>query len=143
MSQGTRAHQVAMYAVYESPLQMLCDLPTEYIKDDVTARFISRFPTTWDETKAIAGKVGEYVVIARRKGEIWYLGIMTDEAQTLEVPLSFLGGGAFTMDVFKDGKNASRMAEDYDTESKEVNAQTTLSLTIPTGGGYAAVITKK
>ncbi len=143
MSNGTRAHQVAMYAVYESPLQMLCDSPTDYIQDDVTARFISRFPTTWDETKAIAGKVGEYVVIARRKGDTWYLGIMTDEAKTLEVPLSFLKEGSFTMDVFKDGKNANRMAEDYDTESKEVNAKTTLSLTIPIGGGYAAVITKK
>ena len=143
MSQGTRAHQVAMYAVFESPLQMLCDLPTEYIKDDVTARFISRFPTTWDETKAIAGKVGEYVVIARRKGDTWYIGIMTDEAKTLEVPLSFLNEGSFNMDVFKDGKNANRMAEDYDTESKEVNAKTTLSLTIPTGGGYAAIFSIK
>ena len=111
MSQGTRIHQLAMYVVYESPLQMLCDSPSNYYREPDMMDFLSRVPTTWDETRALEGKVGEYVLLARRKGKDWYLGGMNNEnPRELEVGLSFLPPGAFTADIYTDGINAGRFA---------------------------------
>src|SRR5690606_18294190 len=114
MSLGTRAHQVAMYAVFESPLQMLCDSPTLYSNEPEVTRFISQFPSVWDETRVLAGEVGDYIVVARRSGKAWYLGAMTDwTARELELDFSFLGKGKYKIDILEDGVNADKHAQDY------------------------------
>lgn len=144
MSLGTRAHQMAMYVVYEAPLQMLCESPSRYYEEQETVDFISKIPTTWDETKVLAGKVSDYIVVARRKGDIWYIGGMTDwTARTLELDLSFLGDGTFQVEIFEDGINADRYAEDYATEKINITASDKLPLEMASGGGWSAIITKQ
>ena len=113
MSLGTRAHQVAMYVVYEAPLQMMCESPTIYYREQETVDFITKIPTVWDETHVLEGAVSDYIVVARRKGDRWYIGAMTDwSSRKFEINLSFLKNN-YKMEVFKDGINASRNAEDY------------------------------
>ena len=114
MALGTRCQQLAMYVVYESPLQMLSDSPTNYEREPESLEFLREVPTTWDESKALGGKISEYVVIARRSGSDWYIGAMSDwTARDLDIDLSFLPAGNFTMEAYQDGVNADRMASDY------------------------------
>ncbi len=144
MSQGTRCHQLAMYVVYESPLQMLCDSPSRYEKESEAMEFLSRVPTTWDETRVLDAKVSDYAVVARRKGEDWYLGAMTDwTARSFEVKLDFLGPGSFDALIFRDGANASRFASDYKKEAARVAQGDVLKLDLAPGGGWAAVLSHK
>jgi hypothetical protein len=141
MSQGTRAHQAALYVVFESPLQMLCDSPSHYLREAEFTAFIAAVPTVWDETVGLAASVGEYAAVARRSGEKWYIGAITDwTARTLEAPLKFLGGGRYRMKVFADGVNADRIARDYRTETREVTRDDTVALRMAPGGGWAAVL---
>lgn len=141
MSQGTRAHQAALYVVFESPLQMLCDSPSHYLREAEFTAFIAAVPTVWDETVGLAASVGEYAAVARRSGEKWYIGAITDwTARTLEAPLKFLGGGRYRMTVFADGVNADRIARDYRTETREVTRDDTVALRMAPGGGWAAVL---
>jgi len=97
----TRAHQLAMYVVYDSPLQMLSDTPSAY-RGEPGAEFLKVVPATWDETKVLDGKIGEYVVIARRRGSDWFLGAMTDGPRKLTIPLGFLPDGSFDATVYAD-----------------------------------------
>ena len=144
MSQGTRCHQVAMYVVYESPLQMLCDLPSLYYKDNQTTEFIAKIPSVWDETIVLKGKVGDYIAIARRKGDTWYVGAMTDwSPRQMEIDLSFLPESEYSMEVMKDGVNAGKNAEDYAKENLSVNQESKLKIQLAPGGGWAAILTKK
>lgn len=144
MSQGTRAHQVAMYVVYEAPLQMLCESPSRYYKEQETVDFIVQIPTTWDETIVLHGSIGDYIALARRKGDKWYLGAMTDwTPRELEINLSFLKEGTFRMEVFKDGINADRFAEDYILKILEVNKSSKISVQMAAGGGWTAIISKQ
>lgn len=144
MGIGTRAHEVAKYVVYESALQMYCDSPSRYLKELETTEFITRIPSVWDETVGLAGKTGDYVAIARRSGDTWFLGAMTDENErTLEVELSFLGEGDFRAEVFKDGVNASQFAEDYQLVEESVAAGDTLEIPMAAGGGWTAIFTKR
>lgn len=144
MSLGTRAHQVAMYVVYESPLQMLCESPSRYYKEQETVEFITKIPTTWDETIVLHGKIGDYIAVARRKGDKWYIGAMTDETErTLDLDLSFLKKGTYTMEIFKDGINAKRFAEDYKIETIEVDPQSKITATMSSGGGWSGIISLK
>lgn len=144
MSQGTRCHQVAMYMVYESPLQMLCDAPSAYLRDELAAQFISEIPTVWDETKVLHGKIADYIVVARRSGKRWYIGGMTDwTSRSLEIDLSFLGEGTYAIKVMKDGINASKYGQDYRIETKEVNQNSTIQLDMAPGGGWAAILTRE
>ncbi len=114
MSLGTRCHQLAMYAVYESPLQMLADSPTNYLAEAETMEFLRGFPTTWDETRVLDGRIGDYIVVARRRGMDWFVGAMTDWApRELDVDLSFLTGGRWNMVAFADGPDADRVASSY------------------------------
>ena len=113
MSQGTRCHQLAMYVVFEAPLQMLADSPTNYAREPDAMAFLSAVPTTWDETRALDGRIADYVVVARRSGADWYVGAMTDwTARDLEVDLSFLPAGKYTLESWEDGLNANRRGED-------------------------------
>lgn len=143
MSQGTRAHQAAMYIVYESPLQMLADNPSNYLKEPAYTQFISQMPTAWDTTIALQGGTGEYVAVARRKGEKWYIGAMTNwSSRELSVTLSFLAPGSnYSMQVLEDGPNAQQHAADYKISTRKVAAGEKLSIPMSGGGGWSAVLT--
>lgn len=144
MTMGTRAHQVAMYVVYEAPLQMMCESPSTYYKEQETVDFITQIPTVWDKTVVLHGSVGNYIVVARKKGDKWFIGGMTDaDARALPIDLSFLGEGNFSMEVFSDGINAEAFAQDYKKEIIAVNKNTKVTAKMASGGGWSAIITQK
>lgn len=144
MSQGTRCRQLATYVIFESPFNMLCDAPSNYMNEKECTEFISRVPTVWDETVSLDGKVSEYVAIARRHGDEWYIGALTNwTPRELELDLSFLGDGSYTLELFKDGVNADRAARDYKKEVIPVPASRKLKIKMAPGGGYAARIQKR
>lgn len=139
MSQGTRCHQLAMYVVYESPLQMLCDSPSHYLREPQVMEFLAAVPTVWDETLVLDGKVGDLVVVARWDGQDWYLGAMTDwEPREVEVQLDFLGEGEYEALIFEDGINAGRYAGDFRVQKRIVKGTDKLKIKMASGGGYAA-----
>jgi alpha-glucosidase len=141
VSQGTRCHQVAMYIVYEAPLQMLSDNPTVYMKEQESVNFISSVPTTFDETIALDGKVSEFAAIARRKGDTWYVGAMSNwNARDVMIDFSFLKPGNYEAEIFKDGINADRDATDYKREVIKISPGQKLKVHLSTGGGWAARI---
>ena len=141
MSLGTRAHQLAMYVVYEAPLQMLADSPSHYLREPDVMMFLGAVPAVWDETRVLAAKLGDYVCIARRKGQNWYVGAMTDwTGRTLDIDLSFLPAGRFRMLAYQDGPNAERMGHDYKMSTTSVDKATKLKITLASGGGWAAQI---
>jgi len=143
MSQTTRAQQLAMYVVYESPLQMLADSPSQYRRAAPTAMdFLTAVPTVWDETRALKAQVGAYVVVARRRGPAWYLGAMADgEARTMSVDLSFLEEGPrYRMTTWTDGPNAARYAEDTRKRTRAVSAGETVTIEMASAGGFVARI---
>jgi alpha-glucosidase len=141
MALGTRCHQLAMYVVYEAPLQMLSDSPSEYLREPAIMDFLGPVPTTWDDTRVLDARIAEYVLLARRNGSDWYVGAMTDwTPRDLEVDLSFLGEGNFTIDAYQDGANADRKASDYQRTTLPVNNTTKLKIHVAPGGGWAARI---
>ena len=144
MSQGTRCRQLAQYVVFESPLNMLCDSPSNYSKETECMEFISTVPTVWDETRALCGEVGKYIAMARRSGEEWYVGGMTDwNERTLTLDLSFLPQGAYSVELYRDGVNADRRASDYKKEAFDLPLNGLLKVKMAPGGGFAAKIVKK
>ncbi len=144
MSQGTRCHQLAMYVVYHAPLQMLSDNPTIYMREQECTEFITKIPTTFDETEPLGGEVAEYVALARRKGSTWYVGAMSNwDARTITLDLHFLGAGTYTATIFKDGINADRDATDYKKEVRTLSSGDSLTIQLSTGGGWAARIEKQ
>ena len=141
MALGTRCHQLAMYVVYESPLQMLADSPSNYLREPQIMEFLGPVPTVWDETRVLDAKIAEYVVLARRSGSDWYIGAMTDwDPRDLEVNLSFLPPGSFTMDAYQDGVNADRYAGDYKKTRTPVTRTARFKIHLAPGGGWAARI---
>ena len=144
MSQGTRCRQLATYVIFESPFNMLCDAPSNYRREKECTEFISNIPTIWDETVSLDGKVSEYVAIARRHGNDWYIGALTNwTPRELDLDLSFLGEGDYTLELFKDGINADRAARDYKKEVIPVPTDRKLKIRMAPGGGYAARIQKR
>ena len=143
MSQGTRCHQLAMYTVFEAPLQMLADNPSSYQKERESTGFIDAVPTTFDKTVALDGKVGEYVSIARKKGDTWYVGAMTGwTPRTLKIDLSFLGKGTYQAMIFEDGVNADKDGTDYIYKTVNVTAGDQLNAAMAPGGGWTARFVK-
>ncbi|RKD98725.1 glycoside hydrolase family 97 protein [Marinifilum flexuosum] len=142
MSMGTRCHQLAMYVAYESPLQMLCDNPSNYRKEPECMKFLSAVPAVWDETKVLDAKISDYLLLARRKGNEWYLGAMTDwDARTLQFDLSFLPKGKkYKMTIYQDGINADRNATDFKMKEIIVDHTFQYDLKMAPGGGMAAMI---
>ncbi len=141
MSQGTRCRQLALYVVLESPLNMLCDTPSNYLREPESTDFIAAIPTVWDETIVLDGKMGDYIVTARRKGDVWYVGGLTDwTSRSIEVDLSFLGEGLRQAELFKDGVNAHRTARDYKRETIQVSGTDKLKIHLAPGGGFALKI---
>jgi alpha-glucosidase len=140
--QTTRGQAVAMYVVYDSPFQMVSDSPDAYKNADGTwadgAEFIQNVPTSWDETRVLAGDIGQYIVTARRKGDVWYIGAMTNEdGRTIELPLSFLGKGNYAAHLQQDGADVTHLAITDLTS----DAGHSLSLTLAPSGGAVAVLT--
>jgi alpha-glucosidase len=154
MSQGTRCHQLAMYVVYESPLQMLADSPSNYLKEPESLAFLSSVPVVWDETRVLSAAIGEHILIARRSGRDWYVAALTSwTPRDLEVPLSFLAGstgpgaagsktaaGQWEAEIFTDGPNADRVGVDYAREKRTVSAADRLTIHLAPGGGFVARI---
>ena len=143
MSQGTRCRQLAEYVIFDAPLTMLCDSPSNYKAESECLKFITGVPTVWDETVALDGKAGEYAAIARRKGDTWYVGAITDwNARDLTLDLSFTGG-AYIVETFSDGANAHRAARDYRHQWSGFPEDGKVSLHMAPGGGWAAILRKQ
>lgn len=140
-SMGTRAHQAACYVVFDSPFTMLCDAPTEYDREPEYTSFIASIPTVFDETRIVAGRMGESIVTARRKGNDWYVGALTNwDGRTLQIPLSFLEEGkGYEAELLEDGINAGKRASDYRI-SKQGNLDNTSTLTLEMASGGGAVL---
>jgi alpha-glucosidase len=141
---GTRVNQMAYYVAFESGIQMLCDNPTLYYRSADCTEFITSVPTTWDETKALAATVGEIDVVAKRKGNKWFIGGITNgKEKTREVELNFdflEKGKVYNMTYFEDGINAGRQAMDYRRKTKQVKAGDKMTITMVRNGGFAAVL---
>jgi len=143
LTKGTRCNQMAQFVVFEVPVQMLSDSPTSYYKEQECTDFITSIPTVFDETVPIAGKVGEYVAVARRKDKTWFIGAMTNrQEREITVDFSFLEEGTYTMEVFKDGINANRIATDYKKGTLEITKDKTIQIKLAQGGGWVARISK-
>ncbi len=143
-AQGTLAHQLAMYVVYDAPLVMLSDMPSAYQKEPAALEMLSAVPTTWDETVGVDGRIGEWVVEARKKGDEWWIGAMTDwSARTLEVPLAFTGGGSWEASLWTDGRNADKVGTDYRRSTQSVEGTGVLRLALAPGGGAAVRLRRK
>ena len=140
MSQGTRCRQLAEYVIFESPFNMLCDSPSNYLQEDECTKFIASVPTTWDETIVLDGKVGEYLVVARKKGYKWYIGAITNwEERNMEVDITALKSGAKSGKIFRDGPNANRVGKDYVTEQLQIWGNT-IKFHLAKGGGAVVVL---
>jgi alpha-glucosidase len=141
MSKGTRCQQLAEYVVFHAPLQMLSDNPTTYMREQECTNFITKIPTTFDETVPLDGKVAEYVALARRKGDTWFVGAMTNwTPRELTIDCSFLPPGNYEAEVFKDGLNSDRDGTDYKRELIKVKSSDKLKIQLYGGGGWAARI---
>ena len=141
MCQGTRAHQLAMYAVYEVPLAMVSDYPEAY-KNQPEFEFIERVPTVWDDTKVLNGMPGKYITIARQHGDTWYLGSMTNwETRDMQVAVDFLGEGEYEAKVFADGPDADKVPTSVSISNKRVKRGDKLNAHLAPGGGCAVIFT--
>lgn len=140
MAQGTRAHQLAMYVVYESPLVMVSDYPEAY-EGQPGLEFIEKVPVVWDDTKVLAGEPAKFVAIARRSGDGWWIGAMTNwDGRDLDLPLDFLGAGEYTATVFADGPAAATEGTSLDIAKRTVRAGDRLTLKLAPGGGAAIIL---
>ena len=143
-SAGTRVHQMALMSLYEAPLQMLCDSPTQYRRNLECFTFMAAVPTTWDETVGLAGDVDSYAAVARRKGDVWYVSAIGSwNPQEIRIDTSFLGDGAWKADIFEDGINADRDATDYVRRRETVTAGEKMTLRLAPGGGWTARFARK
>lgn len=140
MSVGTRCNQMAMFVVFEAPLQMLCDNATVYYKEAECTEFISKVPVIWDDTKVLGAKAGDYIALARKHGNEWFVGCMNDaSARELTLDFSFLDvNKTYEAEIFQDGINADREAKDYKKISKSVKKGDIIKVKLVTGGGWVA-----
>lgn len=143
MSQGTRAHQVAEYIVFDSPLVMLADAPSAYIKEQETTDFISSIPSVFEDTKILSGEIGKYIVTARRNGEVWYIGGLNGhEQRSVRLDLSFIENKS-AVTIFRDGTNSNKIGEDYIMEKINIPDNGKIDVDMTDGGGFAIIVGKK
>ncbi|MFD2571288.1 glycoside hydrolase family 97 protein [Spirosoma soli] len=141
LAKGTRSNQLAQFVVFEAPFQMLSDSPTTYIKEQECTDFMTKIPAAFDETVPLDGKVGEYAALARKKGDSWFVGAMTNwTARDLTLDFSFLPAGNYQVEVFRDGINADRDGTDYKKEVTKISSGQKLPIHLAPGGGWAARI---
>lgn len=141
MSQGTRCRQLAEYVIFDSPLTMLCDSPSNYMREVECIRFIASVPTVWNDTKVLDGQIGEYIAVARRSGEEWFIGAMTNWSSrelSLEIPIADTNN--YEIELFQDGINADRAAQDYKRRVIPLPTNRRLKISLAPGGGWAARI---
>ena len=144
MSPGTRCHQLGMYVVFESPLQMLSDNPSNYYREPECMKFLQAVPSVWDDTKVLDAKVSDYILVARRSANTWYVGAMTDwNPRSLQLDLGFLEAGNYKIQIWKDGVNADKHASDFKMEEMNVTNTSKVKIDMAPGGGWVAIITKK
>ncbi|MDE6217338.1 glycoside hydrolase family 97 protein [Bacteroides sp.] len=140
-SVGTRCHQLGMYVIYESPLQMLCDSPSNYLREPECMEFLSQVPVVWDETRVLKAAVGEYVVVARRSGDTWFIGGMAGaKGQKFEIDLDFISKKNKTLTYWEDGVNVDLNANDFARRSRKVQQGNKITINMYDGGGYVAII---
>jgi alpha-glucosidase len=143
-SQGTRCHEIALFVVYESPLQMLCDNPSNYMREKECLEFLSDVPTIWDTTVVPDAKVADYAIVARRSGNDWYIGAITDaSSRDFSIDFSFLGRGNYQIEYYKDGVNADRYPADYKKVITDVKSSDKIDIHLFPAGGWAAKISRK
>ncbi len=143
-SQGTRVHQMALYVVFESPLQMLADSPSNYMKEQECTDFLVNIPVVWDNLKVLNAKIGDYVLLARQSHNEWFIGALTDwSSREMEVDLSFLPSGEYKMEIFQDGINADRHAQDYKHLVTSVKSGDKIKIALAPGGGWVARLSSK
>jgi alpha-glucosidase len=144
MGQGTRAHSMALFVVLESPMQMLPDSPSDYYKEQECTEFISTIPTEWENLKVLHAKIGEHTVVARKSGENWYIGAITDwKAKSFDIDLDFLDDANYTIEYIEDGINADTRAIDYMKKSRSVSNIGTIQINLAPGGGWIAKVIKE
>jgi alpha-glucosidase len=143
-SQGTRVHQMALYVIYESPLQMLSDSPTNYMREQECTDFLVKIPVVWDELKVLDAKIGDYLLLARQSGKDWFIGALTDwSKREMEINMSFLPAGDYEMEIFQDGINADRHAQDYKHMKTSVKSGDKMKINLAPGGGWIAKVSPK
>lgn len=142
---GTRCHHMAMFVVYESPLQMMCDSPTNYLKEPQSLDIIKQIPTVWKQTVPIDARVGEYIVVARESATgDWYLGAMTNrESRQIKINLDFLPEGDYLATICADGTDSDIDANDFSIVEQPVSCESVLDIDMHSEGGYIAVIKRK
>lgn len=144
MSQGTRCHQLAMFVVYDSPVQFFSGNPSQGLQEPAFMELLGSVPTTWDTTLVVAGKIGDYIITARQKNNEWFIGGMTDwTGRKLNLPLDFIGDGSYEATICADGINADHHAADYTLRNQTVVKNDTLSLSLAPGGGFLVRLRKK
>lgn len=142
MGQGTRAHAMALFVILSSPMEMLPDSPSDYYREKECTQFLTKIPVEWDETRLLEGKISKYTVLARRSGEIWFVGAITNQNErTLEISTDFLKSGKYHIEMIQDGVNANTRAEDYKKTEKNFSSGEILKLKLAAGGGWVARIT--
>lgn len=140
---GTRCHQLAMYVVLENYLGMVCDYPAAY-EGQEGFEFIKEVPTTWDETKVLDGKPGEYIVIGRRKGTDWYIGAITNhEKRNVNISFSFLTGSSYETIIYSDGQDAVENPNSVMKQQRIITNKDSLQLHLFSGGGAAIHVKKQ
>ena len=139
MGSGTRAYQMALYVVFKSGLQMLADNPVYYYRENDCTEFITDIPVTWDETRILSAKIGEYIVLARKKGKDWYVGAITNDCgRSIDINLDFLDSkNQYELTSFSDGINADRQAMDYKKNVESVGHNDKVMIKMVRNGGWA------
>jgi alpha-glucosidase len=144
IAQGTTLHQIAMFVVYESPLQLFSGNLSDAMREPELMEFLGKIPTIWDETKIIEARLGKYIVEARRNGDNWYLSAMNDwTPMEFSISTDFLKSGVYQVETASDGINAARNPQDYRLKKSEVTKRDTLKIKLAPGGGFIARISKK
>ena len=142
MGQGTRAHAMALFVILSSPTEMLPGSPSHYYREKECTDFLAKIPVEWNETRLLKGKISKYTVLARRSGDSWFVGAITNQDERkLELPTDFLPQGKYEIEIIEDGVNANTCASDYKLSKSEIQAGKILKLNLAAGGGWVARIT--
>lgn len=143
MGMGTRAHSMALFVIMGSPMQMLPDSPSDYYREHACTEFIAKIPVAWDDLRVLKAKVGAYTVLARKNGDDWYIGAITNwDLRSFDIALDFLEDGTYQMEFVEDGINADTRAIDYIKKTKTVAKGEVITINLTPGGGWVSRLIK-